>query len=184
MLELRGTDDPTDADLDHIWLAGHPIGAMIKRRQREINELQDELEQQRIDAQLSQTEVPAEHTLPIQQIARTYHADPSVLSANEQRAAIVWSHFLDTCECTPSAFVLSSSSVCDILATTEGSRPHNETVRRVIELVADLGHSLIEVITHKNRKTLVINRTEFREFNKELETLINATGITMEDIGQ
>lgn len=41
MLELRGTDDPTDADLDHIWLAGHPIGAMIKRRQREINELQD-----------------------------------------------------------------------------------------------------------------------------------------------
>lgn len=175
LLELRGTDNPTDADLEQIWLAGHPIGAMVDRRQREVQTLRDDLEEQRANEQLQQTEIPAEQTLPIQQITRTYQVDPDVLSANERRAAIVWSHFLDTCERTPSKFVLPSSSVRDILATEEESRPHNETVRRVIDLVDDLGDTLVEELTRNDRKTLVIDRDQFQEFSDELQATIETT---------
>ena len=41
---------------------------------------------------------------------------------------------------------------------------HNETVRRVMELVSELGEDLISCETHRNTKRLVIDRAEFEAF--------------------
>jgi hypothetical protein len=57
----------------------------------------------------------------------------------------------------------------------EESRPHNETVRRVIDLVDDLGDTLVEELTRNDRKTLVIDREQFREFSDELQATIETS---------
>lgn len=41
---------------------------------------------------------------------------------------------------------------------------HNETVRRVMEMVSTLGEDLISCETHRNTKRLVIDRAEFEGF--------------------
>ncbi|WP_331232224.1 hypothetical protein [Natronorarus salvus] len=166
VLELRGADSPEAARLDQIWIAGHPIGLMLTRRRSEIEGLREEIDALRMDACM--TEVATDELLPIQQVTQTYEVEPSVLSANEKRAAIVWTSFLETCDRTPTKLVLDSGAVKTILRVSEDERPHNETVRRVMDLVSDLGRGLITCEKRKNTKTLVIDREEFEGFTARL----------------
>ncbi|WP_331234230.1 hypothetical protein [Natronorarus salvus] len=166
-LELRGTTSPDDASLDQIWIAGHPIGLMLTRRRREIERLREEIDERRLDG--LETDLPADRLLPIQQVTRTSEVDPSVLSANDRRAAVVWSNLFESCDRTPTKLVLDSSAVKTILQVSEGERPHNETVRRVMERVADLAGDLVSCEIHRTRKALVIDRAELAAFVDDID---------------
>lgn len=45
----------------------------------------------------------------------------------------------------------------------------------MIDLVDDLGETLVEELTRNDRKTLVIDREQFREFSDELQATIETT---------
>jgi hypothetical protein len=44
ILELRGVDDPDDATLEDVWIAGQPVGIILERQRDRIDELERKLE--------------------------------------------------------------------------------------------------------------------------------------------
>lgn len=111
---------------------------------------------------------PPERALPIMRLAWTYRTSPDSLRANERRAAVVWRHFFDVCSKTPSKYVLDSNDVGTILTAEEDSAPYRQTIRRVMDLVADLGAQFIELEKVDGRNALVIDRVAFDDLVEEL----------------
>jgi hypothetical protein len=138
---------------------------MLTRRRSEIKALSETLDELWMDG--PSNALPPDQLLPIQETARDYDVNPSLLTANKRRAALVWTTFFETCERTPTKFVLNSSAVKTVLRVNDESH-HNETVRRVMELVSELGEDLISCETHRNTKRLVIDRAEFEAFADRL----------------
>ena len=112
--------------------------------------------------------LPSEKALPIMRLTWSFEATPEALSSNERRAAIVWKHFFEVCAKTPTKYVLDSNDVGTVLAADEGSAPYRQTVRRVMDRVADLGKEYIDLQKVDGRNALVIDRVEFERLAEEL----------------
>lgn len=131
----------------------------------DILELRDSIDDFR---RLSVDDEPAENALPIMRLTWAYRASPDTLQTNERRAAVVWSHFFDVCSKTQTKYVLDSSKVGTILTGDEGESPYRQTIRRVMELVNELGKEFVELRTVDDRNALVIDRASFDEYVEEL----------------
>lgn len=118
-------------------------------------------------------EADPDETLPIQQIRRTYQADPDALSANEQRAAVLWGEYFDECNTTPNKYVLDSKTVRTILRVADDGDVHHEDVRRSMNLLADLSGGYVELEKRKNTLKLVMDRDRWSAFVQDLERSIS-----------
>lgn len=131
----------------------------------DILELEDAVD--RLRSPTVDTE-PPENALPIMRLTWAHRASPETLQANERRATVVWSHFFDVCSKTSTKYVLDSSKVGTIITGDEGDAPYRQTIRRVMELVDELGKEFVELRTVDDRNALVIDRVSFDEYVEDL----------------
>ncbi|MDX1748467.1 MAG: hypothetical protein R3324_21240 [Halobacteriales archaeon] len=139
----------------------------------DILELRDSIDELR---RSPPSDEPAANALPIMRLTWAYRGSPDTLQANERRAAVVWSHFFDVCSKTPTKYVLDSAKVGTILTGDEGESPYRQTIRRVMELVSELGREYVELRTVNDRNALVIDRDSFDEYVEELSQEVESVG--------
>lgn len=113
-------------------------------------------------------DVDEELALPIQQLRRTQKVDVSRLSPNERRAATVWGAFFEESTATTTKHVLDSSTVRTILRQNEDETPHDETVRRAMRLVGELGREYVDLAKRKGQLTLVVERAPWEDYVAQL----------------
>lgn len=168
LVEFRGDED--SPKIEDIHVAGLPVGTILtsKAPKSDVEDIEERLEVVENDPG---AKADPEYTLPIQQVTDTWKAGAGNLKANERRAAIVWSKFFDVAGKGPLGYTLSSSDVSTILAAKDEST-HTETVRRTMDMVADLGKDYIEVERVRGQNHLVIEHGDWREFVENLQDSI------------
>ncbi len=85
------------------------------------------------------------------------HIADRELTANQERARFIAKDVRDYAEKAPAGLVVDSRTVKKVIAAAEGKRPHTQTVARVMEFLADLGHESVELIKRRGKKLIVVD---------------------------
>ena len=101
-------------------------------------------------AQTTTTETPLERicTLP-------EHVVDRELTTNQQRARFIARDVQDYAEIAPAGLVLDSQTIANITAA-EGSKPHTQTVARVMDFLEKLGKDDVEQTKRRGKKLVVV----------------------------
>lgn len=185
LVELRGIDGPEEAGLEHIWIAGHPVGKLVDRNnvaRKKLEKRLDRLEAGEIDPQnLGFGDV--EGQLPIQTRTAERKAGQLQEEGNEKnlyRATFVWTEFPEHSHRESGLIKLPSEQVRNIL--DEYDLPtDNMTKIRVMKTLArhtdrdgekDDPAAESNLVRFQNRKgtsVLVADRDEWEQFFGEQE---------------
>ena len=164
-IELRGAESPKDAEIEDIWIAGHPIGIMLQNAKnrdklfrnallllagwdRDI--VEDNTGTDLPDGALDDCENAAngnttsgtvtadpEQLVPIHRKTKARKTETHDLSGNKYRATFVWQAFHARAVKEQGKWKLSSAQVRNIL-DEHGLDTNRNTVRRTMKFVAKL----------------------------------------------
>ncbi|WP_227378098.1 hypothetical protein [Haladaptatus halobius] len=164
-IELRGAESPKDAEIEDIWIAGHPIGIMLQNAKnrdkmfrnallllagwdRDIVDNHtgtdfpdgalDDCENAANGSTTSGTvTVDPEQLVPIHRKTKARKTETHDLSGNKYRATFVWPAFYARAVKEQGKWKLSSGQVRNIL-DEHGLDTNRNTVRRTMKFVAKL----------------------------------------------
>lgn len=71
------------------------------------------------------------------------------LTANEQRARFIAKDVRDYATTVPAGLVIDSSTIRKVVTAKEGTRPHTQTVARVMESLADFGKDSVQTVKRR-----------------------------------
>ncbi|WP_122091110.1 hypothetical protein [Halalkalicoccus subterraneus] len=138
--------------------------ADVRGRITDVEEQTDELEttlqetpMETIDpeengSQTTTTETPLERicTLP-------EHVADRELTTNQKRARFIARDVRDYAEKAPVGLVLDSRTIAKVITAAEGSKPHTQTVARVMDFLAKLGKDEVEQTKRRGKKLVVVD---------------------------
>ncbi|KYH24006.1 hypothetical protein HAPAU_40850 [Halalkalicoccus paucihalophilus] len=103
-------------------------------------------------SQTTTTETPLERicTLP-------EHVVDRELTTNQKRARFIARDVQDYAERAPAGLVLDSRTITKVLTAMEGTKPHTQTVARVMNFLEKLGKDEVEQTKRRGKKLVVIN---------------------------
>ncbi|ADJ17052.1 hypothetical protein HacjB3_18548 (plasmid) [Halalkalicoccus jeotgali B3] len=103
-------------------------------------------------SQTTTTETPLERicTLP-------EHVANRELTTNQKRARFIAQDVQDYAEKAPAGLVLDSQTIAKVITAAEGSKPHTQTVARVMNFLEKLGKDDVEQTKRRGKKLVVID---------------------------
>ncbi|WP_122090398.1 hypothetical protein [Halalkalicoccus subterraneus] len=104
------------------------------------------------DSQTTTTETPLERicTLP-------EHVTDRELTTNQKRARFIARDVTDYAEKAPAGLVLDSQTIAKVITAAEGSKPHTQTVARVMNFLEKLGKDDVEQTKRRGKKLVVVD---------------------------
>ncbi|MFC6906931.1 hypothetical protein [Halalkalicoccus tibetensis] len=104
------------------------------------------------DSQTTTTETPLERicTLP-------EHVADRELTTNQKRARFIARDVKDYAEKAPAGLVLDSQTIAKVITAAEGSKPHTQTVARVMDFLEKLGKDDVEQTKRRGKKLVVVD---------------------------
>jgi hypothetical protein len=84
------------------------------------------------------------------------HVADRELTTNQERARFIARDVRDYTEKAPAGLVLDSQTIKKVLTASEGSKPHTQTVARVMDFLAKLGKDEVEQTKRRGKKLIVI----------------------------
>lgn len=95
---------------------------------------------------------------PLEQlVALPEHLAERELSANQERARFIARDVRDYAEKAPAGLVIDSRTIKKVITAAEGSRPHTQTVARVMDFLADMGKDGVELTKRRGKKLVVFD---------------------------
>lgn len=85
------------------------------------------------------------------------HITDRELTINQKRARFIAKDIHDYAEKAPAGFVIDSRAVKRVITAKERTRPHTQTVVRVMDFLDDLGKDDIKLKKHRGKKLIVVN---------------------------
>jgi hypothetical protein len=79
------------------------------------------------------------------------------LSANQERARFIGKDVRDYAEKCPAGLVIDSRAIKRVITAKEGTKPHTQTVARVMDFLEELGKDGIEQTKRRGRKLLAVD---------------------------
>ncbi|MDL5363914.1 hypothetical protein QRT08_18270 [Halalkalicoccus sp. NIPERK01] len=79
------------------------------------------------------------------------------LTANQERARFIAKDVRDYAEKVPAGLFVDSQTITKVIAAAEGTKPHTQTVARVMDFLNDLGKEDIKLKKRRGKKFVVID---------------------------
>jgi chromosome segregation ATPase len=104
-------------------------------------------------SQTTTTETPLERicTFPAHIVDRE-------LTTNQQRARFIARDVQDYAEKAPAGLVLDSQTIAKVITAAEGSKPHTQTVARVMDFLEKMGKDEVEQMKRRGKKLVVVDQ--------------------------
>lgn len=83
------------------------------------------------------------------------HMAARELTANQERARFIATDVRDYAEKVPAGLVIDSQAIKRVITAKEGTRPHTQTVARVMNFLDELGADGVELKKRRGRKLVV-----------------------------
>ncbi|KYH24592.1 hypothetical protein HAPAU_35750 [Halalkalicoccus paucihalophilus] len=94
---------------------------------------------------------------PLERIcALPEHVADQELTTNQKRARFIARDVLDYAEKAPAGLVLDSQTITKVITASEGSKPHTQTVARVMNFLSKLGKDEVEQTKRRGKKLVVV----------------------------
>lgn len=153
-LELRTPDKTDSPALEHVWIAGQPVGRLVEKTRRDVDELEDQLAGDELEAP-DELEATAP---PIFDLLRT---PESKVEGTERRTRFLWRDLADYATKTPAGYVLPASDARRVLNAAEpddspAGRVDAKMVGRVFALSVDLTREAAFVRKSGRERQLVV----------------------------
>ncbi|KYH24794.1 hypothetical protein HAPAU_31710 [Halalkalicoccus paucihalophilus] len=103
-------------------------------------------------SQTTTTETPLERICTFPE-----HIADRELTTNQQRARFIARDVQDYAEKAPAGLVLDSQTIAKVITAAEGSKPHTQTVARVMDFLDKLGKDEVEQTKQRGKKLVVID---------------------------
>ncbi|MDL5363800.1 hypothetical protein [Halalkalicoccus sp. NIPERK01] len=162
-IEIRSDEDT--AGLTDIWIAEIPVGSILQSTTENADRAQnrlDELEEATATNGTSGVETdktqPHDIETPLERIcALPEHIADRELTTNQERARFIAHDVRDYAEKAPAGLVLNSRTITKVIAAVEGTKPHTQTVARVMDFLEKLGKDEVEQTKRRGKKLVVID---------------------------
>lgn len=102
-----------------------------------------------------ETGSPADLTPLDRVVALAEHTAERELTANQKRARFIARDVRDYAEKAPAGLVVDSRTIKKVVTAAEGSKPHTQTVARIIDFLADMGKGDVEQTKRRGKKLVV-----------------------------
>jgi hypothetical protein len=79
------------------------------------------------------------------------------LSANQERARFIARDVRDYAEKAPAGLVIDSRAIKRVITAKEGTKPHTQTVTRVMDFLDRLGKDAVEQVKRRGKKLVVVD---------------------------
>lgn len=135
------------------------LSLRIDTVQDEIGELaENEFDDQ---TKTAETETESENSTPLETVVKLpEHVVDENLTANQKRARFVASDIQSFGESVPAGVMIRWSSVRRVLRASDLGKGHGETVRRVLDILDDLGNDTTKIVSPEDRETRVVFNSE------------------------
>ncbi|MFC7076133.1 hypothetical protein [Haloarcula halophila] len=179
-LEARAHIEWDGGDQRDIWVVGDddtrfPLGRAVKAKvaETDLQERLDDLRDRLSEGDLAEsnpepksptieTETPLEDVVSLPEPVAE-----SELSANQQRARFIASDVRDYADKAPAGWCLTAGQVGKVLKAGLDITPHSETVRRVIQILEDLGDDAATVRKRRGEKRIVFDEDLVRRIERQ-----------------
>ncbi|MFC6906830.1 hypothetical protein [Halalkalicoccus tibetensis] len=85
------------------------------------------------------------------------HVADRELTTNQKRARFIARDVQDYAEKAPAGLVLDSQTIAKVITAAEGSKPHTQTVARVMDFLEKLGKDDVEQTKRRGKKLVVVD---------------------------
>ena len=85
------------------------------------------------------------------------HVADRELTTNQERARFIARDVRDYAEKAPAGLVLDSQTIAKVITAAEGTKPHTQTVARVMDFLANLGKDEVEQTKRRGKKLVVVD---------------------------
>ena len=89
------------------------------------------------------------------------------LTANQERARFIAKDIHDYAEKAPAGLVIDSRAIKRVITAKEGTRPHTQTVARVMDFLDDLGKQDVQQKKRRGKKLVVVDPGAATRYAKE-----------------
>lgn len=153
-LELRTPDEADSPALEDVWIGGQPVGRLVEKTRRDVDELEDRLGGDDLEAP-DELEATAP---PIYDLLRT---PESKVEGTERRTRFLWRDLADYATKTPAGYVLPASDARRVLNAAEpddspAGRVDAKMVGRVFDLSVTLTREAAFVRKKGRERQLVV----------------------------
>jgi vacuolar-type H+-ATPase subunit I/STV1 len=163
LIEINADGDT--AGLTDIWVAGIPLGSILQNTTEDVDRAHSRLDD--VEAVASENSTPGgemntaeshETTTPLERIcALPEHVADRELTTNQERARFIARDVRDYAEKAPAGLVLDSQTIAKVITAAEGTKPHTQTVARVMDFLANLGKDEVEQTKRRGKKLVVVD---------------------------
>jgi chromosome segregation ATPase len=139
--------------------------ANVRGRITDVEDQTDELETTLQETPTETTTVDAEENgsqpttteTPLERICTLpEHVADRELTTNQKRARFIARDVQDYAEKAPAGLVLDSQTIAKVITAAEGSKPHTQTVARVMDFLEKLGKDDVEQTKRRGKKLVVV----------------------------
>jgi hypothetical protein len=161
-VEIESDDDT--AGLTDIWVAGIPLGSILQNTTENADRAHNRLDDVEEIASNNgtsgaQTDTTESHNVetPLERICTLpEHVADRELTTNQKRARFIARDVRDYAEKAPAGLVLDSQTIAKVITAAEGSKPHTQTVARVMNFLSKLGKDEVEQTKRRGKKLVVV----------------------------
>ncbi|KYH23979.1 hypothetical protein HAPAU_40580 [Halalkalicoccus paucihalophilus] len=161
-VEIKSDGDT--AGLTDIWVAGIPLGSILQNTTENADQAHNRLDN--VEAVTSNNSTSGAETdtaesyetnTPLERIcALPEHVADRELTTNQKRARFIARDVRDYAEKAPAGLVLDSQTIAKVITAAEGSKPHTQTVARVMDFLAKMGKGEVEQTKRRGKKLVVV----------------------------
>lgn len=153
-LELRTAEDADSPALEDVWIGGQPVGRLVEKTRRDVDELEGRLE----DGQPEAADELEADAPPIFDLLRTPESN---VDGTERRTRFLWRDLGDYATKTPAGYVLPASDARRVLNAAEpedspAGRIDAKHVGRVFDLSVRLTREAAFVRKKGRERQLVV----------------------------
>lgn len=165
LVEVR-SDDPENGTLEDVWIAGLPLGKILDKIETKtsgIGNLEERIAALEADQAGEDVDQGDDRSPLAQLIDLPKEKAKEVLTENQARARTVAQRARELGTKTKAGLVVKSRAVKETLRDL-GDSDHDETVRRVMDFIADFGKGEVATKMHKGKRILVFDPDRVEEY--------------------
>lgn len=169
LIDIRS--DNENPGLEDIWIAGQPVGILLQKLRKDVDEVQKKQEQTpEPNPEPMSPDETDESTSPMEKIIQySEKAVDEHLTANAERARFMAKDVATYAKKAPVGHVIDSSTVRKVIKAKEGEKPHTQTVARVMQFMDDFGKDEISLKKRRGKNIVVVDKEAAQKYHSRCD---------------